>query len=429
MPHHHILSDLEHSRKQLVITEIDPSALVKAEKKVLAEASKSLKLKGFRPGNIPENIVREHLDAAYLKAKTLENAIPDVANELIQDQQLRIIGQPLMNIESLDPLKVIIEFDIFPEVSVGEYSEIKVKVEKKVTQDAEVEAALENIKERMTEYREIDRAAQKKDKVEVDFKGFDPDGKPMENAHSKNHPVVLGSNMLIPGFEEALEGMKKGEEKTFPIAFPKDYHAEQLAGKQASFHVSLLKVEEPFSPELDEAFIEKVTGQKQSLEEWKTQIKEQIQVEHDRATERKREESFYDQLISISSVNLPKTLLEQEKKAILNEIKQQIIQRGLSYEKYLEANGKTEEQLLESYDQQASDRLKLRLALEVISEKESIEVTDMDVEERLNELLERYPEEQRKPIKAQYQPGTMAYQAMQYQVKMKKTLEKVLPKE
>ncbi len=428
MDHKYDLKDLPGSKKQLTITAIDPKMIEKAEKKVMKELSGQLKVKGFRPGKIPDNVIREQVEASYIQMQSLQTAVPDVANDIVKDLNLKIVGQPSIDFESLDPLKVVIEFELYPEITVGDYKKIKVDVEKKTASEKEVDEAINHVRERMTEYEKVERAAKMGDRAEIDFDGKTPDGIALDNASSKNHPIVLGSKMLIPGFEEEIVGMKAGDEKDFEITFPEDYHAKTMAGTKVHFHIKLHQVEEAKLAELNDEFVEKLTGEKQTIDEWRKKVKEQIQSEHDNQTKQKMEGDFYDALIKMSKGELPSSMIEQEKQAILTEIKQQILQRGMSYEKYLEAQSKNEEELLQTFDVQASDRIKLRLALQDIAKKEQIEVTDVDVEERLNVMLERYPEEQRAPIKQQYTPGSQAYAAIEHQITLQKTLEKILPK-
>lgn len=428
MPHQYTLQDLPGSRKQLTITSFDPETLQKAEKEVLQELSQQLNLKGFRPGKIPENVVRQQVEASYVQVRSFEHALPMAANEILIEEKLRVIGTPKVNYESLDPLKIVVEFDLFPTLTVGDYSKIKVKVDKKSATEEEVDSAIEEIRKRMTDYKTVEREAKMGDRVEIDFAGFTPDGVPIDNTTSKHHPVVLGSNMLIPGFEEELVGLKAGDKKEFLIPFPKDYHAKSMAGTKVQFKIDVHRVEESMMPEVNEEFIEKVSGKKMSLADWKAEIKVQLQQEHDRNHARAVEESYFDQLVKITKGDLPQSMIDDEKKAILQEIKERILYQGLSYEKYLEAAGKNEEQLLESFDVQAQDRLKLRLSLQEISEKEAVAVSDLDVEEKLNQLLSRYPEAERAKAKKRYQPGSAEYRALEYQIKMQKTLEKILPK-
>src|SRR3990170_18434 len=200
MSHKYTLEDQKNSRKKLIITEIAPEILAETEKIVLNDLSKSMNIKGFRPGKIPENIIREQVEESYLKMHSMEKAVPRVASEIIEKEKLRVIGHPRMDFESLDPLKVLIEFDVFPSFKLGDYKKISVKVSKKTAGDKDVEDTIKHFKKQFTEYHEVKRAAKMGDKVEIDFEGFTADGVPLENTRSKNHPVILGSKMLIPGF-------------------------------------------------------------------------------------------------------------------------------------------------------------------------------------------------------------------------------------
>ena len=428
MAHTYTFKDLGKSRSQLTITEIDPETLEKARHKALDEYSKHLKIKGFRPGKIPHEKVLEQIGEDQLRAVTLEHAMPMAANEIAMEKQLRVVGQPKVNFESLDPLKIVVEFDLYPEVKVGDYAKIKVKADKKEATDKEVEAAIEEMKKRTQDFQEVDRASKEGDRIEIDFEGFDADGKAIPNTASKHYPLQIGSKMMIPGFEEELTGLKAGEEKTFDITFPKDYHAADMANKKVNFKITVHKVEEIKEQPLDEAFVEKMTGEKMPVDEWKKQLKEQIQKEHDQNAKRQMEESYYDELIKLTAGDIPESMIEMEKEAILKELKQQILYQGLSYEKYLQTLNKNEEELLASYDKPAMDRIKLRLALRDIADKEGIEVTEEETQKHLDELASRYPESQQEQFKDLYKPGSDSFYGMQHQLKMQKTLEKILPK-
>ena len=428
MAHSTTIQELPKSRIRITISAVAAELLKKSEKKALEEFGKELKLKGFRPGNIPENIVREHANEQYLQLRSLELALPEVVDELIKTKEFRLMGQADVNYESLDPLKIIIEFDIVPELSLGDYGKITVKVDKKTVTDKEVTAAIENLRERLSEYKEVGREAKNGDRVEIDFAGYTLAGAAIPNTESKNHPLILGSNSMIPGFEEAVVGIKKSEEKEFEISFPTDYHAEDMKGKRVKFKISCHKVAEIIRPAADDAFAEKVMGEKKSLDDLKKKITEELQEELDKQAKRATEEQFFAELIKITKGEIPNSMITEEKQAILKELKQRVLYQGLSYEKYLQTVGKSEEELLESYEKQAEERIKLQMALQEISKKEGIEVSDVEIEEQLTKMLARYPEDKHAEVKKQYDKGTQAYAMLQYQLRMQKTLDKILPK-
>ncbi len=427
MSHKYSIKDLPNSRKQLTITAISEEALKDAENKALDEFSKQMKVKGFREGKVPKDVVRERVGEEFLKAQSLQNAIPVVANGIVAEEKLEVIGQPTIDIKSVEPLEIVVEFDVYPKVSVGNYSKIKVKVKKTEATDKEVNEVVETFQKRMAEFEEVDRAAKMEDRAEIDFHGTDKDGKDIEGASSTNYPIVLGSNMLIPGFEEEIVGMKKGEEKSFDINFPKDYHSEALKGAKVTFKIKLHKVEEVKLPELNEETIEKASGTKQSVDEWKKSLKEQIQKEHDQEVKKQVEEQYFTELVKVVKMDIPVSMIDSEKQSILKDLKRQILQQGLSYEKYLETLGKDEQGLLDSYDEQAQSRIKLQFGLKEIRDMEKIETSDADVEAHIQKLVEPYPEEQRKAIAEQYKTGSEAFAMMKHQLGIQKTLEKILP--
>ncbi|MDP3975864.1 MAG: trigger factor [bacterium] len=430
MKHKYTVKNLPKSVRQITITHIDEEALKKAENRVLAELSQELNLKGFRPGKVPESVVREHIRPEHISTRRVELAIPGVLQEIAVEEKLRALSQPNVDFKSFDPLEIIIAFDVYPELKLGGYQKIKVKREQKKASEKEVGQALEELQERFTEFKEVKRAAKKGDKVEIDFEGFTPDGVALENTASKNHPVILGSGSLIPGFEEEVVEMKPDDQKEFDITFPKDYHAKSMAGKKTKFKVKLNLVHEPEKPKLDDAFAKKVTkDEKKGLEDLKKELRDDIQKQHDAEVDRKQEDEYFQKLAEITEVEIPESLLAQEKEAILRELKQRILYQGLSFDKYLQASGKTEEELLTSYDKQAEERIKLQMALGKIAEMEKIDVSDIELEEHLNGQLERYPENQRAQIKKQYSEGSQAHLMLEHQVRMKKTLEKIIPKE
>jgi trigger factor len=430
MKHQYTLSDLPASRKRIEITSIAPETLEKSEKKALQEFSKELKIKGFRPGHIPENIVREQVNPEYLKMRSIDFALPEAANDVLREQKdLRVIERPELKLESMDPLKVVLEFDVYPEVKLSDYSNITVKVEKKQVTDQQVQETIEDLQKRMATFTAVDRKAKNGDRVTVDFEGFDLEGKALPNTASKQHPVVIGSKSLIPGFEEELIGMQKAEEKSFEITFPKDYHAKDMAGKKVAFKVTAHAVEEIIPATIDEAFVEQVTGAKGNQEDLEKKIREELQAEFDRQFILEKEEKTYEELLKKIDTDVPKSLLEQEKQALLREIKQKILYQGLSYEKYLQTLGKDESQLLETFDQQAADRIRLQLAFAKIAEDEKVEVSDLEVEEQLDGMVKKYPENKQAEIKKQYEPGSEAYGLLQHQLRMKKVREKIMPQE
>lgn len=384
MPHTITISDIEPSRKKLVISAIDKKTLEKAEKRTIDELGKQLKLKGFRPGKIPESVIREEIDPGHIRVRTLEFALPMVLQEIADGKKHRLIGRPDVRFSALEPLKIEVEYDIYPEIKIGNYKKIKTPLKKKTGTEKEVEDAIENLKRRFSEYKAIDQAAKKSDRIEIDFQGSTPDGVPLDQVKSSHYPVIIGSGILIPGFEDHLIGMKKNEKKSFDLTFPKDYHVKSLAGKKVKFSVNVHEVEETILPEITEAWLEKTFGKKMTLPEWKEEIKKQIQEAHDQESKREQEATFLKELLTLISAEMPTTLLTMEQASMLQEMKAQVERSGLSYDHYLKAMKKTEEELRKSFEKPAEERLKLRFGLQEIAKQEGVDFSKV-----LEKLLEK----------------------------------------
>jgi trigger factor len=427
MPNDYDIKHLPKSRCQLVLTSLDDEALQKAEKKALQEFGEGLKLKGFRPGNIPEDKVREHVQEPMLLIRKIEYALPEIIGGILDEKKLRITGAPDTKFESMDPLKIVVEFDVYPKVKLGKYADIKVKVEKKNIAETDVDAAIKNMTERMADFKEVERAAKQGDRTEIDFAGFTPDGVPLDNTVSKNHPVVLGQSTLIPGFEDNIIGMKKGEKKEFAITFPKDYHSKAMAGKETKFKVTVNTVQEIVPATVDEQLIEKVTGKKMNEEEFRKEVLSQLETQSNNEYERAYEDSYFGELIKICSIDPPQSMIDGEKETLLKELKQRILYQGLSYETYLSQAGKTEETLKESFEDQAKERVCLQMILQQIAEDEKIEIDDMSIEEELNRMTKDMDEEKSISTRKNYAQSTRGYILLSYQLKLRKVLELLLP--
>jgi trigger factor len=430
------IKHLPHSQCQLVITKIAPERLQKAEKKALAEFSSGLKLPGFRPGHIPEAKVREHIQEGALLARSIELAFPDEASDILLKEHLRVVGSPDTSIESIDPLRIVVTFDVYPEVKLGKYENLKVSVkEKSITKD-DVEAAIADMQNRMAENKDVERAAKKGDRVELDFEGFTLDGVPLDNTKSSNHPVILGEGNLIPGFEDAVVGLKAGEEKDFEITFPKDYHAKNMAGKKVKFYVKAVKVQEVVPATVDEAFIAKVLGkpstgsgssEKLTVDEFKSEVEAELKTKAHQEYKSAYEDKYYEQLIKVCEIDPPKSMIESEKQNIMKELKQRILYSGGSYEEYLKRMGKTEETLLESFEEQSRGRVSLHLILQKIVDSKKIEVDELEIEQEITKMCEGRESDQQATIKKNYAKGTQGYILLTYQLKLRKVLDELLP--
>ena len=410
------IKKLPKSQVELTIT-VPYADYAKAEKQAVERLGKEIKVDGFREGQVPENIVREKAGIGAVQSATLEQIIPVTYSAAVQEHNVQVISQPQVAIKTPvqkegDELVYTATVSVMPEVKLGNYKKIKVKKEKVKVGDKEVNETLEMIVNRFAEWKDADRASKEGDRVEVDFEGFDSDGKAIPNTASKNHPIVLGSKAMVPGFEEALTGVKKGEEKEFTIEFPKDYHAKEMQGKKVTFKVKVGRVEEKLTSELDEVLIEKATGQKQSVEDFKKRVEEDLKREMQQRVQADVDNKVVAEIIKITSAELPEALIQEEISLLKDERKQAVTRQGLTWEQYLQHIKKTDEDFAKDHHKPAEERLLARLGVNQIIREEKVGVSDEEVDKRVQEIAGMYPPEQKDKVLEYYKKDGEAYRGL-----------------
>ncbi len=410
------IKKLPKSQVELTIT-VPYADYAKAEKQAIEQISKEMKVDGFRSGNIPEDVVREKAGPETIQSFTLENIIPISYSAAVKENDVMVIAQPQVDIKSHvakegDDFVYTAVVSVMPEVKLGNYKKIKVKKEEVKVTDKELNETLEMITSRFAEWKNVERAAKMGDRVDVDFEGFDKDGKTLPNTASKNHPVILGSKAMIPGFEEAIVGMKADEEKEFDIDFPKEYHAKDMQGKKVSFKAKVNRVEEKLDQELNEAMVEKATGQKQSVDDFKKRVKEDLTREMEQRAQTEVDNKVVQEIIKITTVELPQSLIEDEINLLKEERKQAVTKQGLTWEQYLQHIKKSDEDFAKDHQKPAEERLIARLGVNQIIKEEKVEADVADVDKRVQEIAANYPAEQKEKVLEYYKKDSEAYRAL-----------------
>lgn len=420
------IKKLPHSHVQFELV-FDEAVMKKWKPQAIAKLSEEANIKGFRKGHIPENVLVEKFGAEYVQACTIDMALPGVYADFVKEHKIHVVAKPKVEEKGKNPPTFEVTVAVYPEVEVGKYEKIKVPQEKvKVSKD-DIKKVMENIQQRSSEFKKVDRAAKEGDKVEIDFDGFDADGKPVPNTSSKKHPLLLGKTQFLADFEDHVVGMKAGEDKEFTMTFPKDYHAEAMRGKPITFKVKLHEVQEVVLPEIDEAFIEKATGKKQSKADFEKEVEAQIQAEKEREVHAKREQKLVEEVIKITKIDPPEEMVHDELHHLLDDQKRHVAQQGASWEAYLKHIKKTDEQLHEEMKPQALNRLTARLAFQVILDKEKIEVDEKDVKKEVEAIKAYYGQHpDAKKIDEMYKKGAQMYEELKRRLQMNKLVDKLL---
>jgi trigger factor len=406
--------------------ELTPDEFSQYEIKAVRKLSEQVKIPGFRPGTASFDVVKLHLGKPAITRQAIDLALPECYSKAVMQENLPVVSRPQVDIVSETPLIFEATVALLPEVKVKDHKKIKVDKENTDIADEDVEKVIGNLQRYYATYTPVDRPAQKGDRVEIDFSGTDLTGKPLEGTTSRNHPVVIGENTLIPDFEKNLEGMKVGETKNFAVTFPKDYHAEHFRGKVVNFETTLKKADEPKYHDLTDDFVEKVTGEKKSLATLREEIKKNLTSEKNQQERMRREDRMLEEVLARTEAEIPDMLLDEEVEYIVEDIKADLGEKGITYEAFLKARNKTPEELLKEHKAEAEKRIKIRLALQLLFKEENIDASEAEIEAELSQLSLQYPENEREKAMNEYRKNPQMLMRIRHRVMLRKLFDMML---
>ena len=430
------IKDLGKSTVKITI-EVPVEELQKHKEKAAEDISKDVKIAGFRPGNVPLDVLEKHVDKKHILAHALEIATQYSYAEAVTKEKLKVISRPKINFISDttkedEPLKFEAEVAVLPEVKVKDFKSIKIPKEEVKVTEKEIGEVVEDLKKHFKEWKDVEREVQKGDRVETDFEGFEPpkkgdkdELKSIPNTASKNHPIMVGENIMVPGFEDALIGMKKDEKKEFEVTFPKEYHNKDFQGKKVLFKAEVKRIEAGEDQDLNEALVEKVTGQKMSVEDFKKDIEKNVKAQKEQKAEQGRETKYLEELLKRAELDVPEPMVEEELDYIIKDMQQDLAQKGMTLEKFLEQTKMKMEDMRKKYHEEAERRIKTRLALTHVIDAENVGVTDKELEDEITKMVGFYPEEQREKMREEMTQGDEKFK-LKNRILLKKFFDKVL---
>lgn len=362
------------------------------------EASKEIKIPGFRPGKAPRKMVEKKVGKEVLLNSAAQGAVQKSYVDYVTQEKLEVVGSPEIELKTVSEgkdLEYVARAAVMPEVEVsGKYKKAVKKInqeykEKKVAVSAEeVQLELEKLAASRAKLVTVRRAAKKNDSAEIDFTVL-VDGVPIENGRSLNHPVIIGKEVFIPGFEENLVGMQEGEKKEFELEFPKDYHSPNLKGRKAIFKVKVNLVQERQVPEINDEFA-KSLGNFEKLEALQKNMREGMKHEQThKMNERKRGE-YIEKIIENTEVEIPQVLVHEEVHKMFHEFENQIQSMGMNMDQYLAQLKKKKEDLEKDWEPNAVKRVKSAMALRKIVKTEEVALASKEIEEEMNKTLQYY---------------------------------------
>ena len=379
-----------------VTVAFDKEEWKETQKKALNKLSRKVKIDGFRQGKAPIAVVKARIG----KGKILEEATDMIlqANfaKALEEAKVEPIAQPALSVDKIDEeeLQVKILVPVEPEVELGEYKGLEIKKTRVTVTKKEIEEQLANYQSQFAELsvKEGGKVA-KGDTAVIDFEGF-IDGVAFEGGSGENYPLEIGSGSFVPGFEDQLIGMGVDKEQEITIKFPDDYGAVDLAGKEATFKVTVHEIKEKHLPEIDDELAKDVNiDGVETLDQLKDHIKANIKARKENENEQKFMNDIYQTLIKNSKIENSEALIKQEQQMILKEIEQNLQSQGLNFDIYKQFTGKDIPDILEDIKPQAEERFKINAIIKAIIKEEKLVASDEELEAELQSIADYYKKE------------------------------------
>ena len=381
----------EHSVVALTI-EITKAEFEAAKDKAFKKTGKNITVPGFRKGKAPRKMIEKLYGEGVFFEEAFNIIYPDAMEMAVEKSGIKPVGRA--DVDLGDPaeeggLTIIAKVPVEPEVELGEYKGIEVEKETVKVLQADVKAELNRMAQRNARTETVERKAKKSDTVDIDFEGF-VDGVPFEGGKAEHHELTLGSGAFIPGFEDQLIGCKAGDEKDVVVTFPEEYHAKELAGKEATFKCKVHKVEETILPEIDDEFAKDVSDTCETLDDLKKEITERLKAERQEAADNAFEEKVLDAVIDGMKADIPAAMIDAQVDTIVQDFGYRLQMQGMGLEQYLKMTGTEMGAFRAMFQSQAERQVKTRLALQKVVELEGITVSDKELEEEYAKMAEQY---------------------------------------
>lgn len=354
---------------------------------------KRITVPGFRKGKVPRKIFDNVYGEAALYEDALNHTLPAAYESAVKEAQLDVVAQPEIDVKEMkkgQPWQLTAKVVLKPEVKLGEYKNLTVDKQDETVTEEEVQEVIEAKRQQLAELVVKESEAELSDTVVIDFEGF-MDGEAFEGGKGANFSLELGSQSFIPGFEEQLVGAKAGDEKEIELTFPEPYSVATLAGKLATFKVTVHEVKARELPELDDEFAKDADDEVESLEELTNKVRVDLEAAKKEAAQEAREEAAIRQAVENAEiVELPQVMVEEEIDRQVTHFVNNLKRQGINEELYYQITGTSKEDLRQQFSEEAELRTKTNLVLEAIVAQENLEVTPEEVEREVEDLASQY---------------------------------------
>ncbi|HEH8084772.1 TPA: trigger factor [Staphylococcus aureus] len=364
-------------------------ALDQAFKKVV----KQINVPGFRKGKVPRPIFEQRFGVEALYQDAIDILLPDAYGEAIDETDIKPVAQPEVSVTQIEKGKDFIfeaTVTVEPEVKLGDYKGLEIEKQETELSDDELQEAIDHSLGHLAEMVvKEDCVVENGDTVNIDFSGS-VDGEEFEGGQAEGYDLEIGSGSFIPGFEEQLEGMKVDEEKDVVVTFPEEYHAEELAGKEATFKTKVNEIKFKEVPELTDEIANELDAEANTVDEYKENLRKRLAEQKATDAENVEKEEAITKATDNTTIDIPEAMVNTELDRMVSEFAQRIQQQGLDLQTYFQISGQDESQLREQMKDDAEQRVKTNLTLTAIAEAEKIEATDEDIDKELEKMSKQF---------------------------------------
>lgn len=382
------IEKLEHDQVKLTI-EIDADTFNAALQQAYVKNGKHYNIAGFRKGKAPRKVIESMYGEGVFFEDAFELCWGDAYDAALEENGLTAVDKPTLDIEKIGKDEGVVftaVVQLKPTVKLGAYKGIEVEQPTYTVEDADVNAEIEKEGEKNARFVDVERAVENGDRVVIDYSGS-VDGVQFDGGTAEEQTLVIGSNTFIPGFEEQLIGMNVGEERDITVTFPEEYHAENLAGKEAVFHIKLHNVQFKELPELDDEFAKDVSEfdtLAELIADKRKKMEEQAAKNEKIAIENIALKTVCDN----AEVEVPECMTERQANYMLRDMGYRLQMSGISLEDYCRYVGTDLNALKASYHDEAASRVKMQLVIEAVGKAENVTCTDEEIAEVIKEYAE-----------------------------------------
>ena len=371
---------------------VEPEKFEEGIKKAYLKMVKKINIPGFRRGKAPMKVIENHYGPEVFYEEAFDAIFPEVYQAALKEHNVEVVDRPELDVQEIGrgkELKFTVEVFVRPDVELGAYKNLGiVKTVDEVTED-DVKAEIERARDRASRWVEVEgRPAKLDDQVNINYAGFVGEEQ-FAGGTADNHDLVLGSGSFIPGFEDQLVGAEIGADVDVNVTFPTEYHSEELAGKEAVFHVHVNGIREKEMPELDEDFVKEVSETANTVEEYKTEIREKLEKQAENRAESAFENEVIEKVSENATVDIPQAMIEDQIDNMLRDMEMRMAYQGMKLDDYFKYTGQTREQVREMYKQPATDRTKTQLVLEAVKNAEQIKADEAEIDAEISKYADQ----------------------------------------